>query len=193
MSVKTMTTESLQNDLKSIAQMWPGGIPTEQNDRVNALKSELKCRNATLDASEMMPREKVTEGAADVLSDERLASEMHKLSDRLSKNPKDEDAQTRFADIRFEIRRRAKVAPQKTGAFDPVTGVTDMSAAAAPLVPDNVLDEMLTVIREQRNHALLIVDQMMKAHDVVVSLVNGTLRTHKEHLNQLAAKLMETP
>ena len=192
MSVKTMTTESLQNDLKSIAQMWPGGIPTEQNDRVNTLKSELKRRNATLDVSEMMPREKVTEGAADVLSDERLASEMHKLSDRLSKNPKDEDAQTRFADIRFEIRRRIKVDPQKTGAFDPVTGVTDMAAAAAPLVPDNA-NELLTVLREQRNHALLIVDQMMQVHTKFMEEVNDALVKHKKELGQLAAKLMETP
>jgi hypothetical protein len=192
MSVKTMTTEQLQNDLKNVAQMWPGGIPTEQNDRVNALKSELKRRAVPTDVSEMLPTEKILGGSVASMSDDQLATELRKLSDRLGRNPKDEEAQTRFADIRFEIRRRIKVAPQKTGAFDPVTGVTDMAAAAAPLVPDNA-NELLTVLREQRNHALLIVDQMMQVHTQFMTAVHDALTEHKERLDHLAAQLMETP
>ena len=190
MSVKTMTTEQLQNDLKGVAQMWPGGIPMEQNDRVNALKSELKRRAAPIDVSEMLPTEKILGGDAASMSDDQLATELRKLSNRLAGNPKDEEAQMRFADIRFEIRRRAK-----SGTVETATKIVNEETAQRAPVPHDQLDAAAGMgkLREQRNHALLVVDQMMQVHNQFMEAVNDALQEHKNELGQLAAKLMGTP
>jgi hypothetical protein len=152
MSVKTMSTEQLQNDLKSVTQMWPGGIPTEQADRVNALNSELKRRNVTVEATKPLPSENIR--ASDAMSDDELARELRQLSEQLGRNPKDDEAQKRFADIRFEIRQRSKFNNEtpdvralltarthvKVAAFDPVTGQTDMETAANGEVENDELE-----------------------------------------------------
>jgi hypothetical protein len=138
MSVKMMTTEQLQNDLSTTFNMWGGGIPPEQVDRVNALRAELKRRGATEQASRPeMPQPRGIES----MTDDQLGAELRALSDRIGKNPSDEDLQTRFADVRFELRKRQQ--PKKTGAFDPVTGETDMHKAATNGNGSNGHDERL--------------------------------------------------
>lgn len=133
MSVKMKTTEQLHQDLASIHNLWAGGIPPEQNDSVNALKAELKRRG--VDAAVIRPEMPVARGI-ESMTEDQLGAELRALSDRISKSPSDDDLQARFADIRFELRKRTKNGnghePKKTGAFDPVTGETDMQQAAKP-------------------------------------------------------------
>lgn len=110
MSVKTMTTKQIQDDLKVIALTWPDAVPWEQADRVNALKTELKRRGE----DPVVKPDRVTianRGAIDMLPTEELEKELRGLSDQISRDPSNEEAQQRFADVRFEIRRRAKAQP----------------------------------------------------------------------------------
>lgn len=113
MSVKQMTTDQLQDDLESIANTWPGGIPPEQNDRVNALKGELKRRGEPLRAARAKQTSNGNGAPKDIgsMTDAQLEKELRELSQSLGANPKDEDSQNRFADVRFEMRKRAKAAP----------------------------------------------------------------------------------
>jgi hypothetical protein len=107
MSVRTMTTEALQNDLEVTMLTWGGEIPPEQTDRVNAMKSELKRRGAetTVARPGVKPKTKIS-----AMDDDKLAAELKKVAGRLEDDPDDEQLQTRFADIRFELRKRAKAA-----------------------------------------------------------------------------------
>jgi len=107
MSVKLMSAEAIRNDLKVIALTWPEGLPWQQVDRVNALKAELKRRGEPLDGpSEPTPARAVNNIAA--LTTEELEAELRTLSTR-----NDEASQTRFADVRFELRRRAQSDPDQ--------------------------------------------------------------------------------
>jgi ribosomal protein L18 len=109
MSVRTMTTEQLRADLDAVARMFKDGIPAEQNDRVNALKSELKRRGASAPTGDAEPAAAL--GLED-MNDARLEKELRRLSERINKSPDDEALQSQFADVRFEMRKRAKmVAP----------------------------------------------------------------------------------
>lgn len=100
MSVKTMTADAIRNDLRTIALTWPDGVPWQQLDRVNALKAELKRRNEPIDGPAGPPTPAATPLAA--MTTAELESELRALSTR-----SDEASQARFADVRFEIRRRA--------------------------------------------------------------------------------------
>jgi hypothetical protein len=111
MSVKQMTTTQIRDDLEAIALTWSGGIPPEQTDRVSALQRELKRRGeetVALDKVTAKPREIGKLGTAD------LEKELRALSDRIGRSSDDEAAQRRFADVRFELRRRARTESYDT-------------------------------------------------------------------------------
>ena len=103
MSVKQMTNEQLQADLGVILNMGGGSPPPEQQDRYNALRAELKRRGA--DATPRMPEQ--ASSNVEAMSASQLEAELRKLSQRIGANPNDEAAQERFADVRFEMRKRA--------------------------------------------------------------------------------------
>lgn len=109
MSVKQMTTEQIQDDLDTIAITWPDGTPPEQDDRVKALKGELKRRGETITARpptrRVVPRPDVND-----MTREALEKELRELSATLSRDPQDAGAQDRFADIRFALRNRVDKA-----------------------------------------------------------------------------------
>lgn len=111
MYVNKMTTQNLVDDLTAIKLTWPDGVPPAQADRVNALTRELKRR---ADAGETIPdgsaRRPGAMPAAALMSTEQLEKELRDMSARLGADPKDEVAQKRFADVRFELRARAKGA-----------------------------------------------------------------------------------
>lgn len=134
MSVKMMTTEQLHTNLATIHNMWSGGVPPEQNDQVNALKAELKRRG--VDQRPIYPQEgSAAPRTIDAMNDEQLSKELRELSERISKSPGDDGLQEQFANVRFEMRKRAKngqLAPPVTGAFDPVTGETHMQQLTVP-------------------------------------------------------------
>lgn len=108
MSVKAMTTTQIRENLKTIALTWPDGIPWQQADNVNALKGELKRRGETFEKP-VDPEVNVSANKSTTAStDDELQTELRALSDRISRDPKNEAAQQRFADVRFELRQRAK-------------------------------------------------------------------------------------
>lgn len=104
MSVKLMTTESIRDDLETIAITWPDGVPATQVDRMNALKAELKRRGENANAPNGAPSKAGT-GRRNVKSMDReeLEQELRTLSKAGSL---DDDAQDRFADVRYELRYR---------------------------------------------------------------------------------------
>jgi len=106
MSVKLMTTEQIHTNLASIHNMWSGGVPPEQVDQVNALKSELKRRGVEMNAqAPILPR--VQAQAPEGMTMEQLQLELAKVSLEISKSPNDDSLQERFANVRFELRQRA--------------------------------------------------------------------------------------
>lgn len=109
MSVKMMTTEQIHNDLSLIHRMWSGGIPQEQADRVNALKGELKRRGVEAKAPSDMPQS-VQPGVLEDMNDDQLAKELRDLSVSIGKDPGNDGLQERFANVRFEMRKRATKA-----------------------------------------------------------------------------------
>jgi hypothetical protein len=115
MSVKQMSTTQIQDDLQSIARMWPDGVPSEQSDRINALKGELKRRGEQARPISTPAQNRATSavltGPVDALTDDQLASELKRLS---AADLGDEAIQTRFADVRFELRKRAKTEPSSS-------------------------------------------------------------------------------
>jgi hypothetical protein len=113
MSVKLMTSDQIQNDLEATNRTWPGGIPPEQTDRVNALKSELKRRGETVRsaAKQQAPQANGRPQSIASMTDDQLAKEMRDLASALGSDPNDDSRQERFADVRFELRKRAKAAP----------------------------------------------------------------------------------
>ena len=102
MSVKQMSADQLRNDLVSISLTWPDGIPWQQNDRVNALKAELKRRGEPLEP--LAGRAASPPVSLKSMTDNELEVELRTLSMR-----NDEESQKRFADVRFELRQRAQV------------------------------------------------------------------------------------
>lgn len=157
MSVKMMTTEAIHTDLATIHNMWSGGIPAEQVDRVNALRAELKRRGA--DAQVIRPEQPVARDLGE-MTDDQLSAELRALSDRIGKNPSDEALQERFANVRFEMRnrhgRQTQAAPKPiTGNFDPNTGETHLQQAVNGnghdrLVPRTVSNEARVLDEEQK-------------------------------------------
>lgn len=122
MSVKLMTTEAIQTDLATIHNMWGGGIPPEQQDRVNALKGELKRRGAgEQEMRKQLPQEHSVGDVAS-MTDDQLSVQLRKLSERISKSPNDDELQEAFANVRFELRKRAGKAKPTDTSFDPSTG-----------------------------------------------------------------------
>lgn len=124
MSVKLMTTDQIQNDLASVAAMWAGGIPPEQQDRVNALKSELKRRGVGVQpVSAPQPTNGSPQSTVipEGMTDEQLAKELQSLGERISKNPGDDSLQEQFANVRFELRKRAKNGATTKPAEPPQT------------------------------------------------------------------------
>jgi hypothetical protein len=105
MSVKLMTTESIRDDLETIAITWPEGVPATQVDRVNALKAELKRRGDDADAPNGAPSKAKKLGRRSVKDMDRdeLEAELRSLS---KTGPGDEAAQERFANVRYELRSR---------------------------------------------------------------------------------------
>jgi len=182
MSVKTKSTEQIQTDLQGIVKMWPGGIPPEQADSVNALKSELKRRNVMLNADDVSPRENAP-GDVNTVSEHQLSKELKVLSDRLARNPKDEEAQTRFADVRFEIRRRAKNGEGKELRDDLTKGTLQGQVV--------VTTESEVKLREQRDHALLIVDQIIQSQAQFMTDLTDALDVHQTNLTKLMSTLMD--
>ncbi len=113
MSVKLMTSDTIRADLQALALTWPDGIPPEQIDRVNALRGELKRRGEDPNVAASIPTSAVLTAQLPIgqMRQDDLEKELRDLSDRLGKKPDDEVAQNRFADVRFELRRRAKSSP----------------------------------------------------------------------------------
>lgn len=137
MSMKTMTTKQLRGDLELLARTWPGGVPPEQADRVNAIKGELKRRGeetaARAPGVETKPR-----GSLADMTDDQLATELQALSASISNDPKDDGAQERFADVRFEMRRRSKDEVKKAAAVPrdlDLSGVPPMPASSVEAGP----------------------------------------------------------
>jgi hypothetical protein len=113
MSVKQMSTDQLQDDLESIAQTWPNGVPEQQSDRVNALKGELKRRGE--EVRRAAPPKTNGNGSKPKsiksMNDEQLEAELRKLSTAIGVNPKDEELQERHANVRYEMRQRNAAGP----------------------------------------------------------------------------------
>jgi hypothetical protein len=160
MSVKLMTTKQIRDDLTTLALTWPDGIPWQQSDRVNALKGELKRRNEPFE----VPVDPVTVNVAKPPSTATVAeleNELRVLSDSISRDPKDEAAQQRFADIRYELRRRAKTSTdlEKTELVPTRPPVQprelelpsdDEVVAARKAKPSSMPPELLDEIRSQQ-------------------------------------------
>lgn len=108
MSVRLMTTDAIKKDIQVTVRQWPGGIPAEQEDRMKALYGELKRRGQEAPDRPAAP-EPQTELAD--MNDDGLERELRRVAERIGKEPENEDLQNRFADVRFEIKRRSKPAP----------------------------------------------------------------------------------
>lgn len=119
MSLKQYATETLQADLAALARMWPDGIPPEQNDRVNAIKNELKIRGVSLRPAAQQPRQSVYDEvkvvdagnggeSINLLSDAALDAEYKLTARQVGDDPGNDQLQDRFATLRFEMRKRAK-------------------------------------------------------------------------------------
>lgn len=112
MAMKNMTTDQIYDDLELIDRQWPGGVPTQQQDRVNALFGELKRREVPLKRlAKSAAKESTALVSVPDMDDEQLENEMRRLSTKLSNDASDELAQTRFADVRYEIKKRTKSSP----------------------------------------------------------------------------------
>lgn len=121
MSVKLMTSDTIRADLQALVLTWPDGIPPEQADRVNALRGELKRRGEDPNVAASIPTSAVLAAQLPIgqMRQDDLERELRDLSDRLGKKPDDEAAQNRFADVRFELRRRMKSSPLAVTATMP--------------------------------------------------------------------------
>ena len=191
MSVKMMTTDQLHNDLASIHNMWSGGIPTEQQDRVNALHAELKRRG--VDRRPIQPQEGIVARSIDVMSEEQLAKELRDISERISKSPNDETLQEQFANIRFELRKRAKQAqpvieqPKVTGAFDPVTGETFMQQQAAPTNGNGHAKQLIGQLPPSEERMQALKAEFVEKQQAAQRAAEEMMRKHT--VAQLAAKV----
>lgn len=169
MSVKLMTTEQIHTNLATIHNMWAGGVPPEQTDQVNALKAELKRRGVDANAvSPALPQLKmqVPEG----MTLEQLQKEMSTISEAISKNPHDDALQERFANVRFELRKRTKSAPVVQAA-NPATSETLMQEAAKPTnghssFADGAVERRTTEMPRQVDIAAQAAVQLQRMQDM---------------------------
>lgn len=129
MSIKQMTTQQIQDDLRAIDLTWPGGVPREQADRVNALSRELRRRTESGDVPAPSTSRVAYNNVADV-PQEDLERELRTLAERVARNSNDEAAQARFADVRFELQRRMKAAPPSVSSAKEYDATT-----TAPVAP----------------------------------------------------------
>ena len=141
-SVRAMTTEQIETDLETVSLMWPDGIPETQNDRVTALKTELKRRLGT-----SVPREKaaakpksIMSTSVEALDTDALGVELRRLAEVISKDDNNEEAKNRFADVRYELRRRARrdepQAPKPSPQVaTPELDLSDVEAPKKRIVP----------------------------------------------------------
>ena len=138
MSVKSMTADQIQDDLESIVKTWPGGVPPEQTDRVNALKGELKRRGveARVARPQSSPSSNGNGKPASIkaMDDTELEKELRRLSTAIGLDPGDDDLQNRFADVRFEMRKRAKADGERENAQPPTPPVQPRAIE----IPDEV-------------------------------------------------------
>lgn len=109
MSVRKMTVGQLNADLEAIMLTWPDGIPEQQQDRINAIKGELKRRGADEVSTQSQVRQQTSAVDLADLTEPALEKELRRLSEILNRNSKDEAAQERFAEVRYELRKRQKV------------------------------------------------------------------------------------
>lgn len=117
--VRTMTTDQIKNDIATTVRQWPQGVPPEQDDRMKALYGELRRRGQdVLTVQQQAQPQQAAAVASDAAladcSDEALQKELVGLSDRIARG--DSAAQDRFADIRYEIRKRDKARPSSIAA-----------------------------------------------------------------------------
>lgn len=124
MSVKLMTPDQLRADLTTIVLTWPEGVPWQQIDRVNAIKGELKRRGEPIDQP---AGSKPAARAVLALTTGELEAEIRELSTR-----DDEESQERFANVRFELRRRAKLLDQLSQEGEEVVAKAKRSPVVAP-------------------------------------------------------------
>lgn len=117
MTVKLMTSDQINNELNVINRMWSGGIPPEQADRINAYKAELKRRGVETKAAPPQPTQQTANQAVSEMSDEQLTKELGETLQHVGRDLGDDNTQERFADLRFEIRKR-----NKNGNGSPVIG-----------------------------------------------------------------------
>ncbi len=155
MSVKLMTAQAIRDDLNALYLTWPEGVPPEQTDRVNALTRELKYRGEA-PWSPMEAKASAAPASAQEQTTADLEKELRKLSDRIALAPNDAVAQNRFADVRFELRRRAKADIDNDGV-QATTGLSRSSPLpprALELPPDAdfaaVLKEAAGKVRDDR-------------------------------------------
>lgn len=127
MSVKTMSPDQIRNDLRVIALTWGDSVPWEQIDRVNALRAELKRRGEPLENPAGRGTQNLRARELSTMTASELESDLRALSDVIAVNPKDESAQQRFADVRYELRNRAK-------------GPSTEAPPSAPPLPPPVLE-----------------------------------------------------
>lgn len=124
MSVKLMTPDQLRADLENLVLTYPEGVPWQQLDRVNALKGELKRRGEPIDRP---AGSKPAARAVLALTTGELEAEIRELSTRA-----DEESQERFANVRFELRRRAKLLDDAGLQGEEVTTKAKRSSAVVP-------------------------------------------------------------
>lgn len=143
MSVKTLTTAQIRADLRALALTWPEGIPVEQTDRMNALKGELKRRGEEAEAPAVATKatQRLT---VEVMSQEALEKELRSLSEM---RPDDEVSQKRFADIRFELRKRARV---EAAAAEEAKTLTSAPVRALELPDDEQLQKNIEDMRSRQ-------------------------------------------
>lgn len=157
MSVKLMTSDTIRADLQALALTWPDGIPPEQIDRVNALRGELKRRGEDPNVVASIPTSAVLTAQLPIgqMRQDDLEKELRDLSDRLGKKPDDEAAQNRFADVRFELRRRAKSSPLAETATTPPPPPTpralELPPEDAPIMDADAMKRLDTAEKKIRD------------------------------------------
>lgn len=183
MSVRKMTTDQLKADLEAIILTWPDGVPEQQQDRVNALRGELKRRGG--DEVSMQPRPQASAVDLADLTDAALEKELRRLSGVIERNQKDEAAQERFAEVRYELRKRQKANGESNGNGKEMFGgavvarTTEMPARRVPRQVDTpqldteVFDEM------KKEAALQAAVEVTPAQQAVAAK-NGMLLEHIE-------------
>lgn len=189
MSVKLMTSDTIRADLQALALTWPDGIPPEQVDRVNALRGELKRRGEDPNVAASIPTSAVLTAQLPIgqMRQDDLEKELRDLSDRLGKKPDDEAAQNRFADVRFELRRRMKSSPPTDA---PATPPPPPDPRALEL-PDEDEVELRRREREAADAAQAAIDrrarEVARSKNVDIKSISKPDRISMEELSARAA------